>query len=118
MKTGFRLVDGHGFAYQLNDQLAGQLAGLVEQANEVKTLDVALLTMVPMDANPLIGVGVGLLQHRIVHDEHGKLFGRPPGFGLPNQGLSRPPDLGRAVDALTQPARDVVVAQRPVQQPR
>jgi len=59
-----------------------------------------------------------LFQHRIVDDEHRELLRGPPGFGLANQGLGLPPDLGRAVGSLTQPARDVVVAQRPVQQPR
>jgi hypothetical protein len=115
---GLGVVDGHGFAHQLDGNGQGQLAGLVEQADKVEALDVALLAVVPVHANQLVGIGVRLLQHRIVHDEHRELVGRPPGLGLANQGLGLPPDVGRAVGDLAQPARDVVVAQRPVQQPQ
>ena len=112
------LVDGHGFAHPLDSDGQGQPAGPVAQADKIQALDVALLAVVPMGANQLVGVGVRLFQHRIVDDEHGELAGRPPGLGLANQGLGLPPDVGRAVGGLAQPARDVVVAQRPVQQPR
>ena len=106
---GLGLVNGHRFAHQLDSDGQGQLAGMVEQADKIQALDVALLTVVPMGANQLVGVGMRLFQHRIVHDEHGKLAGRPPGLGLANQGLGLPPDVGRAVSGLAQPARDVVV---------
>ena len=69
-------------------------------------LDVALLAVVPMGTNQLVGVGVRLFQHRIVHDEHREIVGRSPGLGLANQGLGLPPDVGWAVGGLTQPARD------------
>ena len=74
--------------------------------------------MVPMDANQFVGIGMRLFQHRIVHDEHRELVGRSSGLGLANQRFGLPPHLGRAVAALTQPARDVVVAQRPLQSSR
>ena len=91
---------------------------MVAQADKVEALAVVLLAVVPMDVNQLVGVGVRLFQYRIVDDEPGELAGRPPGLNLANQGLGLPPAVGRAVGGLAQPARDVVVAQRSVQQPR
>ena len=91
---------------------------MVAQADKVEALAVVLLAVVPMDVNQLVGVGVRLFQYRIVDNEPGELAGRPPGLNLANQGLALPPAVGRAVGGLAQLARDVVVAQRSVQQPR
>ena len=88
----------------------GHVGGLVAQADKVEALDVALPVVVPMGANQLVSIGVGLLQHRIVDDEHGELLGRPPDLGLANQRLGVPLGVGRAVGGLAQPAYDVVVA--------
>lgn len=112
------VINGHRFAHQPHGDGQGQRAGLVEQGDEVEALDVALRAMVPMGANQLVDVGVGLLQHRIIDDKYGEFVGWPPGFGLPNQRLGLAPHLGRAVGGLAEPARDVVAAQRPAQQPR
>ncbi len=98
---GLGMVDGHGFAHEFDGDGQGQLAGLIEQGDEIQTLDVALLAVVPMTANQLIGIGMRLFQHRIVDDEHGELAGRSPGLGLANQGLGLPPDVGRAVGCST-----------------
>ena len=86
--------------HHLNGDGRDQLPGLVEQADEVQALDVALLAVVPMDKNQLVGISMRLFQHRIVDDEHGKLTGRPPGLDLANPGLGLPPAVGRAIGGL------------------
>ena len=65
-----------------------------------------------------IGVDVGLFQNGIIHDEHGEIVRFEYVLGPSNERFGVGPDLARIQGHAAQPARHLVVANLPIEEPR
>ena len=83
------------FLDQLHGNRYGECAGDIEQAHEIKALQIVSQAVVVVRTEQGVGIGVGLFQNRVIGHQNGKItrFQRP--LGSPNRGFGVRPDLAR-----------------------
>ena len=102
--AGLGINIGLGLGHQVKGNGQPHLLGGREGGQKVDALNVSLLGVIPVPADEIIFVGVGLLLNAVIEDQHARRVFEPPDHGFDDA-----PQVGAGFTRRSQETSDLIV---------